>query len=69
MATKDIFYDTKVLDEMIKVCNYMKDKSVREVRTYNSAVAEFFKMLNYEVKDNCITRKQEEVPDLGTYMM
>lgn len=68
MATKDIYYSTKELDEMIKMCNYMKDNSVREVWTCSGKVAAFFDALNYEVNDGHISRKQKEIPDLGCYM-
>lgn len=68
MEKKDIYYNINVLDEMIKICTYMKDDSVREVRTWNSEIKDFFRALNYEVKDNNISRKQEEIPDLGCYM-
>lgn len=68
LKKKDIYYRIDVLDEMIKICTYMKDDSVREVRTWNSEIQNFFKALNYEVEDNNITRKQEDVLDLGCYM-
>lgn len=67
MKKKDIYYNDKVLDEMIKVCTYMQDSSVREVRTWSGAVAAFFKALDYEVNEGNISRKQEEIPDLGCY--
>ena len=66
-SKRDIYYSTKVLDEMITICNYMKDNSVREVRTWSDEVAAFFNALDYEVNDGYISRKQEEIPDLGCY--
>ena len=68
MEKRDVYYSIDVLDEMIKICTYMKDNSIREVRTWNNEVQNFFKALNYEVKDYHISRKQEEIPDLGCYM-
>lgn len=68
MEKRDVYYSIDVLDEMIKICTYMKDDSVREVQTFNREIQNFFKALNYEVEDNNISRKQEEIPDLGCYM-
>ena len=68
MEKRDIYYNTDTLDEMIKICTYMKDSSVREVQTWNSEIQNFFKSLDYEVENGHISRKQEEIPDLGCYM-
>ena len=68
MAKKDIYYSIDVLDEMIKICTYMKDDSVREVQTWNSEIQDFFKALDYKVENDHISRKQEEIRDLGCYM-
>ena len=68
METKDIYYNTAALDEIIKICNYLKDPTVRQVWTASSDARKVFEILNYEVNDGYISRKQIEVQDLGCYM-
>ena len=68
MGTRDIYYSVETLDEIIKICNYLKDPAVREVQTFSEDVQNVFEVLNYSVRNGHISRKQEEVPDLGCYM-
>lgn len=65
LKMRDIYYNTERLDEVIKICNYLKDPDVRQIKTCHEDVQAVFRVLNYEVKDGYISRKQEEVLVLG----
>ncbi len=67
------WYDEEMLEEIAKICTYLKDKSVKEVVTNRKEIANIFRSLGYEVKDGdcggyAIRREKEEYKNLGCYM-
>lgn len=66
-------YDTKILSEVKKLCDYLSDECVKEVTTYRSQIAGVFEYLGYDVKVPevglwVISRKKVSVNDDGYWM-
>ena len=60
------------LEEVSRICGYLKDSNVKEVTTYRKEIAQVFATLGYDVKLDdgtyFIRRWMVEKEDLGCYM-